>query len=96
MTYDYGNPGPGLLQTDKSAVLSHLMGSSLSPFDNWIFNYNTDINIQSDFEIRRTERAESHKDRKYCQVCRSRYPTKFFICVFCFAPEIGNANGMSE
>jgi hypothetical protein len=46
------------------------------------------INIQSDFEIRRTEWAESDKGRKYCQVCRSGCPTNFFICVFCFASEM--------
>ena len=48
------------------------------------------------FQIRRTERAENHKDLQYCQVCRSGCPTKFFVCVFCFAPEIGNATGMPE
>jgi hypothetical protein len=30
------------------------------------------------FEIRRTERAENHKDRQYCQACRSGCPV--FIC----------------
>ena len=44
------------------------------------------------FEIRWTERAENHKDRQYCP----GVPTKFFVCVFCFAPEIGNAAGMPE
>jgi len=48
------------------------------------------------FEIRRTERAEHHKDRQYCQVCRSLYLTTFFVCVFSFAPKIGNASGMLE
>ena len=48
------------------------------------------------FEIRRTKWAENHKDRQYCQVCRSGCPTKFFVCVFCFAPEIGNATDMPE
>ena len=48
------------------------------------------------FEIRQTKRAENHKDQQYCQVGRSRCPTKFFVCVFCFAPEIGNATGMPE
>jgi hypothetical protein len=31
------------------------------------------------FEIHRTEMAENHKDRQYCQVCRSRCPTIFFV-----------------
>ena len=36
------------------------------------------------FEIRRTERAEDHKDRQYCQVCRSGCPTNFCLCIlFC-------------
>jgi hypothetical protein len=48
------------------------------------------------FEIRRTEQTENHKDRQYCQICRSGCPTKSFVCVFCFAPEIGNATGMPE
>jgi hypothetical protein len=33
------------------------------------------------FEIRRTKRAENHKDRQYCQVCRSGCPKKIFFCV---------------
>ena len=40
------------------------------------------------FEIRQTEQAEHHKDRQYCQVCRSGCPTKFFVCVFCFVSEM--------
>ena len=48
------------------------------------------------FKICRTKRAENHKDRQYCQVCRSGCPKKKFVCVFCFAPEIGNATGMPE
>ena len=48
------------------------------------------------FEIRQTEWAENHKDWQYCQVCRSGCPTKIFVCVFYFAPEIGNATGMPE
>ena len=43
-----------------------------------------------------TERAENHKERQYFQVCRSGCPTNFFVCVFCFAPEIGNATGVPE
>jgi hypothetical protein len=36
------------------------------------------------FEIRHTEWAENHKDRQYCQVCRSGCWTKFFVCIlFC-------------
>ena len=31
------------------------------------------------FEIRRTERAENHKDQQCCQVCRSGCPTNFFV-----------------
>ena len=42
----------------------------------------------ADFEIRRTERAENHKDQQYCQVCRSGWLTKIFVCVFCFAQEM--------
>ena len=54
------------------------------------------ITISRLFEFRRTERAENHMDRQYCQVCQSGCPTKFVACVFCFAPEIGNATGMPE
>ena len=46
------------------------------------------------FEICRTERAENHKDRQYCQVCRSRVSEKnFCLCIlFC----TGNWNCNSQ
>ena len=64
-------------------------------------NKKTDVTdtkaITADFlKLVRTERAENHKDQQYCQVCRSGCPKKKFVCVFCFAPEIGNATGMPE
>jgi hypothetical protein len=41
MTYDVGNPGPGLEQAQNVAFLNRLMGSQHSP--HWISNGNTYI-----------------------------------------------------
>ena len=43
MTYDVGNPGPGLARARKCDGLNRLMGSQPSPLDNWISDDNTYI-----------------------------------------------------
>ena len=59
MTYDVGNPGPGLGQAKNVAGLNQLMGYQPSPLDNWISSGNTDINnkeknpAQIDFQSKR-------------------------------------------
>ena len=81
----------------SARIWQHKLCAALSANVN--INYCLSIKVYQTFwnsSDRRTERAENHKDRQYCQVCRSGCPTIFFACVFGFAPEIGNATGMPE
>jgi hypothetical protein len=43
MTYDIGNPGPGLRQTHKCDIVNPVNGIPTSSLDTWISNGNTNI-----------------------------------------------------
>ena len=47
MTYDIGNPGPGLGQAQRCGGLSRLLGYQPSPVDNWNSNSNKYINMNT-------------------------------------------------
>ena len=44
MTYDVGDPNPGLGQAQKCGEVKHVNGISIPPLDNCISNRNADIN----------------------------------------------------
>ena len=86
-------------------TLNSVNWNSLGPLINCYdyFNNNQDyilfnfycLKLQHQTFLNSSNRA-GRKSQGYCQVCRSGCPTKFFVCVFCFAPEIGNATGMAK
>ena len=43
------------------------------------YQYKSEETSTKLFEIRRTKRPENHKDRQYCQVCRSGCRTKIVV-----------------